>query len=57
MTREECIRDLKGSMDLFLFDPSTGETIQLEQLNDLNRMTYEAIKAAVGFLQEEEKNG
>lgn len=52
MTKEECIRDLKGSMELFLFDPSTGETLQPEQLNDMDRMTYEAMKAAVEFLEE-----
>lgn len=54
MTKEECIRDLKGSMELFLFDPSTGETIEPERLNEENRMTYEAMKAAVEFLEETE---
>lgn len=52
MTKEECIRDLRGSMELFLFDPSTGETIKPEHLSEDNRMTYEAMKAAVGFLEE-----
>lgn len=57
MTREQCITDLKGIMDLYLFDPSTGETLRPEQLNDTDRMTYEAMKAAVGFIQgdQEEK--
>ena len=52
MTKEECIRDLKGSMELYLFDPSTGDTLKPEQLNDMDRMTYEAMKAAVEFLEE-----
>ena len=52
MTKERCIADLKGSMELFLFNPNTGETIQPEQLNDMDRMTYEAMKAAVEFLEE-----
>ena len=53
MTKEECVRDLKGSMELFLFDPITGESLQPEQLNDMDRTTYEAMKAAVGFLEED----
>lgn len=57
MTQEECIRDLKASMDLWLFDPSTGETITPEQLNDMNRMTYDAMEYAVDFLQSHPRNG
>lgn len=52
MTKEECIRDLKGSMELYLFDPDTGENLKPEDLNEDNRWTYEAMKAAVGFLEE-----
>lgn len=55
MTKEQCITDLKGSMELYLFDPSTGEVIQPEHLNDISRMTYEAMKAAVAFLEETEE--
>ena len=51
--KEECIRDLKGSMELYLFDPSTGETLTPEQLNDMDRMTYEAMKKAVELLEAE----
>lgn len=51
--KEECIRDLKGSMELYLFDPSTGETLTPEQLNEDNRMTYEAMKKAVELLEAE----
>lgn len=53
LTREECIRDLKGSMELYLFDPSTGEVITPDQLNEDNRMTYEAMKRAVELLEEQ----
>lgn len=55
MTKEKCINDLKGSMELFLFDPSTGDILRPDQLNEENRMTYEAIKAAVGFLEGNEE--
>lgn len=55
MTRQECIRDLKGSMELFLFDPDTGEMQTPEQLNELNRMTYEAMAYAVRELTEFDK--
>ena len=51
LTQEECIQDLKGSMDLFLFDPSTGETLTPDRLNDLDRMTYDAMEYAADFLQ------
>ena len=51
MTQEECIQDLRGSMELFLFDPSTGETLTPDSLNDMNRMTYAAMQYAADFLQ------
>lgn len=51
LTQEECIRDLKASMDLWLFDPSTGETLTPDSLNDMNRMTYDAMEYAADFLQ------
>lgn len=56
MTREECVRDLKGSMELYLFDPDTGEVLIPEQLNDMNRMTYEAMKKAVELLGDGESD-
>lgn len=57
MTKEKCIADLKWSMGLYLFDPSTGEALKPEQMNEDNRMTYEAMKAAVEFLQRQTDAG
>ena len=52
MTREEIISGLKMSMELTLFDPSTGEVMEPRQLNDINRTAYEAYKGAIELLEE-----
>ena len=52
MTREEIINGLKMSMELTLFDPSTGEVMEPRQLNDINRTAYEAYKGAIELLEE-----
>lgn len=57
MTREQCIADLKGSMELFLFDPSTGETTTPDRLNETDRMTYDAMAYAADFLQTHPRTG
>ena len=51
MTRKEIIDGLKMTMDLITFDPSTGEDIDPDDLNDLNRTTYDACKGAVELLE------
>lgn len=55
MTRKEIIDGLKMTMDLIIFDPSTGEDIDPDDLNDLNRTTYDACKGAVELLEAQEK--
>ena len=51
MNRKEIIDGLKMTMGLILFDPSTGEDIDPDNLNDLNRTTYDACKGAVELLE------
>ncbi len=53
MTREEIINGLKMSMELTLFDPSTGEVMEPRQLNDINRTSYEAYKGAIELLEKQ----
>ena len=53
MTREEIINGLKMSMELTLFDPSTGEVMEPRQLNDINRTAYEAYKGAIELLEKQ----
>lgn len=53
MTREEIINGLRMSMDLTLFDPSTGEVMEPRQLNDINRTAYEAYKGAIELLEKQ----
>lgn len=51
MTKGKIISGLKMTMELFLFDPSTGETCEPDDLNNLNRTTYDACKGAVELLE------
>ena len=51
MTKDKIISGLKMTMELFLFDPSTGETCEPDDLNELNRTTYDACKGAVELLE------
>ena len=50
MTRKEIINGLKMSIDLMLFDPTTGEVKEPYQLNDIDRTSYEAFKGAMEIL-------
>lgn len=51
MTREEIISGLQMTMDLFLFDPTTGKTTVPDMLNDIDRETYDACKGAIEALK------
>jgi len=51
MTRKEIIDGLKFTMDMFLFDPSTGETKTKSQLNESDRITFDACEGAVEILK------
>lgn len=51
MTHKEIIDGLKFTMDMILFDPSTGEVKAKEQLNDLDRTTYDACEGAIEIIK------
>ena len=50
MTREEIIAGLKFTVEMFLFDPSTGETYT-EPRNDMDKTTIDACKGAIELLE------
>ena len=50
---KEIIDGLKFTMDMFLFNPSTGEMMKKEQLNDMNRITYDACEGAIQLLEQQ----
>ena len=56
MTKKEIIDGLKFTVGMFLFDPSTGETIT-EPRNDMDKTTIEACKGAIELLEQEPKTG
>ena len=52
MTREEIISGLKFTVEMFLLEPSTGETIT-EPRNDMDKTTIDACKGAIELLEQE----
>lgn len=50
MTREEIISGLKMTADLFLVDPITGYVKTREELNDLDRISYDSCMGAISAL-------
>jgi len=52
MTREEIISGLKFTIEMFLFDPSTGETITGPR-NDMDKTTIDACRGAIKLLEQE----
>lgn len=52
MTREEIISGLKFTIDMFMFDPSTGETLT-EPRNDMDKTTIDACKGAIELLEQQ----
>ena len=52
MTIKEIIDGLKFTVDMFLFDPSTGETFT-EPRNDMDKTTIDACKGAIELLEQE----
>jgi hypothetical protein len=52
MTREEIIDGLKFTVEMFLLDPSTGETIT-EPRNDMDKTTIDACRGAIELLEQE----
>ena len=51
MTVKEIIDGLKFTIDMFLFDPSTGETFT-EPRNDMDKTTIDACKGAIELLEQ-----
>ena len=51
MDRDSIIDGLRMTMDLCVFDPSTGEEIEPHLLNDISRATYDACKGALEILE------
>lgn len=51
MTRKEIIDGLKFTVDMFLFDPTTGETFT-EPRNDMDKTTIDACKGAIELLEQ-----
>ena len=51
MDRDTIIDGLRMTMDLFTFDPTTGEEKDPDDLNDLDRATYDACKGALEILE------
>lgn len=56
MTREEIIGGLKFTVEMFLFDPITGETFT-EPRNDMDKTTIDACRGAIELLEQEFKTG
>lgn len=52
MTRKEIIDRLKFTVEMFLFDPSTGEKIT-EPRNDMDKTTIDACRGAIELLEQE----
>lgn len=52
MTREEIISGLNFTIDMFMFDPSTGETLT-EPRNDMDKITIDACKGAIELLEQQ----
>lgn len=52
MTKEEIISGLQFTIDMFLFDPNTGETYT-EPRNDMDKTTIDACKGAIELLKQE----
>lgn len=52
MTKEQIIDGLKFTVEMFLLDPSTGETIT-EPRNDMDKITIDACRGAIELLEQE----
>lgn len=51
MTVKKIIDGLKFTVDMFLFDPTTGETYT-EPRNDMDKITIDACKGAIELLEQ-----
>ena len=53
---EEIIYGLEFTKAMITFNPSTGEDIKPENLNEDNKITYDACVGAIALLKERENN-
>ena len=51
MTVKEIIAGLKFTVDMFLFDPGTGEVLK-EPRNDMDKTSLDALKGAIALLEQ-----
>lgn len=52
---EEIIYGLEFTKAMITFNPSTGEDIEPENLNEDNKITYNACVGAIALLKEQER--
>ena len=51
MTTKEIIDGLQFTVDMFLLDPTSGETRSREHLNDMDKTTVESCEGAIKILK------
>ncbi len=54
MDREKVIKGLEFTKAMITFNPSTGEDIEPENLNEADKTTYDACVGAISLLKEQE---
>lgn len=54
MDREKIIAGLEFTKAMITFNPSTGEDIEPENLNEADKTTYDACVGAIALLEEQE---
>lgn len=53
--RKEVIKGLEYTKEMITFNPLTGEEIEPENLNEVNKITYDACVGAIALLNEHEE--
>lgn len=51
--REKVISGLQYTIEMFLFDPATGHSKDPDDLNEADRITYDACVDAIALLKEQ----
>jgi hypothetical protein len=54
MDREKVIKGLEFTKSMITFNPSTGEDIEPENLNEADKTSYDACVGAIALLKEQE---
>lgn len=55
MDKEKIIKGLEFTKAMITFNPSTGEDIEPENLNEDDKITYDACVGAIALLKEQER--